>query len=117
MRANVVSILLAVSSSYSVAQSNDLPSSSHEAGNAGSCACQIPKGLKARRLLILAELTSDIPTNELSKAVQNPIVENGGATRSAKDAQLYQAISPSVVYVANKEGFGSGSLLDNSGNI
>ena len=31
--------------------------------------------------------------------------------------QLYRTISPSVVYVANKEGFGSGSLVDASGNI
>ena len=44
-------------------------------------------------------------------------MEMRGTTRSAKDAQLYKAISPSVVYVVNKQGFGSGSLLDAAGDI
>jgi S1-C subfamily serine protease len=65
----------------------------------------------------LDQLPSDIPTNQLSKLVQTPALESVGTARSAKDVQLYRTISPSVVYVANKEGFGSGSLLDASGNI
>jgi S1-C subfamily serine protease len=65
----------------------------------------------------LDQLTSDIPTHQLSKLVQTPILERAGTARSAKDVQLYRAISPSIVYVANKEGFGSGSLVDASGDI
>jgi S1-C subfamily serine protease len=66
----------------------------------------------------LDQLTSEISTGELSKIAQGPIAERSGTARSAKDVQLYRTISPSVVYVANKEGdFGSGSLVDTSGNI
>jgi S1-C subfamily serine protease len=61
--------------------------------------------------------TNDIPTNELSKLTQNPISEASGPTRSAKDAQIYRTISPSVVLVANKDGIGSGSLVSAAGDI
>ena len=37
--------------------------------------------------------------------------------RSAKGGQIYRAVSPAVVLVATKDGFGSGSLLDTAGNI
>jgi S1-C subfamily serine protease len=40
-----------------------------------------------------------------------------GAVRGAKGGQIYRAVSPAVVQVATKEGFGSGSLLDTAGNI
>jgi S1-C subfamily serine protease len=39
------------------------------------------------------------------------------ATRSAKDAEIYRTISPSVVLIATKEGLGSGSLVSLSGDI
>ena len=65
----------------------------------------------------LQQFSNDFPVNQLSKFAQSPILEATGGTRSAKDAQLYRTISPSVVLVANKESFGSGSLLDASGNI
>ena len=39
------------------------------------------------------------------------------ATRSAKDAEIYRTISPSVVLVATKDGLGSGSLVSSSGDI
>lgn len=61
--------------------------------------------------------TNDIPTNALSKLAQNPISEATGPTRSAKDAQIYRTISPSVVLVVNKEGIGSGSLVSAAGDI
>jgi S1-C subfamily serine protease len=57
------------------------------------------------------------PTNLLSKIAQAPISEKAGTVRSAKDAQIYRAISPSVVLIVNKEGFGSGSLISTSGEI
>src|ERR1039458_8687556 len=54
---------------------------------------------------------SGAPTNLLSKIAQARISEMAGTVRSAKDAQIYRAISPSVVLIATKEGLGSGSLV------
>ena len=65
----------------------------------------------------LDEFPSDIPTNQISKFANSPVLDVPGAGRSAKDAQIYRTISPAVVLVATKEGFGSGSLLDTAGNI
>ena len=65
----------------------------------------------------LEGMMREIPTNRLSELAQNPILDAAGTVRSAKDAQLYRAISPSVVLVATKEGFGSGSLVSISGEI
>jgi S1-C subfamily serine protease len=65
----------------------------------------------------LDQFPSDIPTSELSKVAQTPINEAAGVARNAKDAQIYRAISPSVVMVVNKEGFGTGSLLSTTGDI
>ena len=61
--------------------------------------------------------TNEIPTGELSKFVRSPITESFSASRGTKDVQLYRAIAPSVVLIANKEGFGSGSLVDTAGDI
>ena len=38
-------------------------------------------------------------------------------TRSAKDAEIYRTLSPSVVEVRTKDGLGSGSLVSTSGEI
>src|SRR5277367_3839664 len=57
----------------------------------------------------LKGLNDGIITDLLSKVSQTPISEQAGTTRSAKDAQIYRAISPSVVLVVTKEGLGSGS--------
>ena len=69
----------------------------------------------------IADLSVDgltaLPLSELSKAAQSPVLEATAATRSANDVQLYRTIAPSVVYVLTKEGLGSGSLLDTSGDI
>jgi S1-C subfamily serine protease len=73
-----------------------------------------PQGMSFHNL---DQFSGDIPTNQMSKFAANPILEAAGTMRSAKDAQLYRTISPSVVLVANKESFGSGSLLDASGDI
>jgi S1-C subfamily serine protease len=62
-------------------------------------------------------LMGDIPTNQLSNLAQNFISEAAGTTRSAKDVQIYRTISPSVVLIVNKEGLGSGALLDSAGDI
>jgi S1-C subfamily serine protease len=56
-------------------------------------------------------------TDLLSKIAQAPISEMAGTVRSAKDAQIYRTISPSVVLIATKEGLGSGSLVSTSGEV
>jgi S1-C subfamily serine protease len=76
-----------------------------------------PAQLKVPLVINLDEFTNDIPTNQLSKLAQNPISENAGASRSAKDTQIYRMASPSVVLVLNKEGIGSGSLVSSAGDI
>ena len=66
----------------------------------------------------LDEFSSDIPTNQISKFANSTTpLDVTGAVRSAKGGQIYRTVSPAVVLVATKEGFGSGSLLDTAGNI
>jgi S1-C subfamily serine protease len=62
------------------------------------------------------EWIREIPTPQLSKLAQHPIVDPTGAARTAKGAIIYRTIAPSVVLIATK-GFGSGSLIDTAGNI
>ena len=68
-------------------------------------------------LLSLDEYASDLPVNQLSRFANAAASEDFGGTRSAKDAQLYRAIAPAVVLITNKDGFGSGSLIDVRGDI
>jgi hypothetical protein len=64
------------------------------------------------------EFPSDIPTNQISKFANSTTPSDvTDAVRGAKGGQIYRAVSPAVVQVATKEGFGSGSLLDTAGNI
>ena len=49
--------------------------------------------------------------------MQSPPTEVTGPVRSAKGQQIYRAVSPGVVLIVTKEGFGSGSLLDTAGDI
>jgi S1-C subfamily serine protease len=109
-------LCMIISSSAALAQADSFPSASSMKMEMHGTAVSGPRVVQSLST-DLAELTSDLPINELSKIAQNPVLENSGTTRSAKDAQLYRTISPSVVLVANKDSFGSGSLLDDSGNI
>jgi S1-C subfamily serine protease len=59
----------------------------------------------------------DLPTGELSKIASTPISELTGGTRSAKDAQIYRVVSPSVVLILTKDGLGSGTLIGSSGEV
>jgi Trypsin-like peptidase domain len=59
----------------------------------------------------LLDVPDDLPTNWLSRIARHPLTETTGQTRSAKDAQIYRAVSPLVVLVATKKAFGSGSLI------
>jgi S1-C subfamily serine protease len=65
----------------------------------------------------LDEFPTEIPTNKLSKIAQSSALDSIGSARSAKDFQIYRAISPAVVLIATKDGFGSGSLTDSAGDI
>ncbi len=65
----------------------------------------------------LQGLDSRIPTSLISKIAQTPVSEPTGTSRSAKDAQIYRTISPSVVLIAVKDGLGSGSLLSTTGDV
>jgi S1-C subfamily serine protease len=60
---------------------------------------------------------NEIPTSLLSRIAQTRDLEPVGLSRSAKDVQIYKAISPSVVLVVHKEGIGSGSLLSTDGTV
>jgi S1-C subfamily serine protease len=61
--------------------------------------------------------TAEIPLKQLSDLAQNPFSEAIGTVRSASGQQVYRMVSPSVVLVATKEGFGSGSLVSSAGDI
>ena len=104
-------LCMIISSSAALAQADSFPSASSMKMEMHGTAVSGPRVVQSLST-DLAELTSDLPINELSKIAQNPVLESSGTTRSAKDAQLYRTISPSVVLVANKDSFGSGSLLD-----
>jgi Trypsin-like peptidase domain len=59
----------------------------------------------------LRDVSDDLPTSFLSRIAKQPLIEATGQTRSAKDAEIYRAVSPSVVLVATKKALGSGSLI------
>ena len=112
--AGLSGLFLIFGSTAAFAQAANLPSdSSVRMERQGSAAT----GVQSPSSYDLDQLSSDIPTNQLSKFAQSPTTEIAGPVRSAKDAQIYRTISPSVVLVATKEGFGSGSLVDTAGNV
>ena len=65
----------------------------------------------------LQQIDSDVSTAQLSKIAQQQFSEEGARTRSAKDAEIYRALSPSVVEILTQDGLGSGSLIGTSGEI
>jgi S1-C subfamily serine protease len=67
--------------------------------------------------VISAELDNSIPTAELLQLAQRPVRDLATFTRSAKDAEIYRTIAPSVVEVRTKDALGSGSLVNSSGEI
>ncbi len=60
---------------------------------------------------------SDLPLEQLSEIANRPFRDEVGGTRSAKDAELYRSISPSVVLIITKDSLGSGSLIGVGGDI
>ena len=62
------------------------------------------------------ELLRGVATTSLSGLAQKRFSDAGVRTRSAKDAEIYRAASPSVVLVVTNNGFGSGSIIGNGRN-
>jgi S1-C subfamily serine protease len=62
-------------------------------------------------------IDNDIPAAQLLQIATRSVRDLATTTRSARDAEIYRTISPSVVLVATKDGLGSGSLLSVSGDI
>ena len=67
--------------------------------------------------LASGSIDNDIPTTQFLEIAQQPLREAAASTRSAKDAEIYRTLSPSVVEVRTKDGLGSGSLVSTSGEI
>src|SRR5262249_51656717 len=65
----------------------------------------------------LQNAVTGIPIAKIQKLSSVKSVEMGEATRSARDAQLYRVIAPSVVRILTNKGSGSGSLIGASGEI
>ena len=96
----------------------------------GSCLCHLQscplkcrfRGALKNTVKVVSPLTldgigNDIPVAQLLEVAQQPARDLATFTRSAKDAEIYRTISPSVVEVRTKEGLGSGSLVSSSGEI
>ena len=65
----------------------------------------------------LRDTVNDIPTAQLAKIAGHRFSEVRANTRSAKDAEIYRAASPSVVLILTKDGLGSGSLIGKDGEV
>jgi S1-C subfamily serine protease len=65
----------------------------------------------------LQEENDQLPLAQVSKVAQQKFGSVTSQTRSAKDAQIYSTISPSVVLILTKSGIGSGSIISASGDV
>ena len=65
----------------------------------------------------IQQFPGDLPTAALVEVSNNTNWEIASSTRSAKDVQIYRAVSPSVVLILTKDGLGSGSLIGADGTI
>ena len=65
----------------------------------------------------LVPIDNDIPVAQMLEMAQQQVRDLATFTRSAKDAEIYRSISPSVVEVKTKEALGSGSLVSSAGEI
>jgi hypothetical protein len=116
--ARLSALFLVLSSTAALAQITSLPSDSSMKMEMNGGAVAGSSGSQNSISFGLDEFLSDIPTNQISKFANSTTpLDVTGAVRSAKGGQIYRAVSPAVVLVATKEGFGSGSLLDTAGNI
>ena len=60
---------------------------------------------------------NELPLSRIQQLSGERSLEKAGSSRSAKDAELYRVIAPSVVRILTNSGSGSGSLIGNSGEI
>jgi S1-C subfamily serine protease len=93
----------------------DVPSALVEPGqpldkDVGSPVLTLPAGQ-------LDEIGSDLPLEELARISKLPTTDVSSQSRSAKDAQLYRTVSPSVVLIVTKTALGSGSLIGPYGEV
>jgi S1-C subfamily serine protease len=99
----------------STALPSHLPTAMEERG--ASLGKMLPSSIANFQSSQLRQIESDIPTAQLSKIARQSFSEVGARTRSAKDAEIYRAASPSVVKILTTDGLGSGSLIGASGEI
>jgi S1-C subfamily serine protease len=59
----------------------------------------------------------ELPLSRIQQLSGERSLEAAGSNRSARDAELYRVIAPSVVRILTNSGSGSGSLIGNSGEI
>jgi S1-C subfamily serine protease len=121
MRADVtiISLLIGLSTIAAIAKETPIKPSSITAKMAEKGRPLIQNSDAARSVSTdsLPREWNEIPLARVSKIAQRRFKEIGSQTRSAKDAQIYRTISPSVVLIATKAGIGSGSLIGPTGEV
>lgn len=70
-----------------------------------------------KQTIVRAALSNPIDMQVVYSRLDNLRGDQGMVTRGAREEQIYDSLSPAVVLVFTKEGFGSGSLIDPSGAI
>ncbi len=95
---------------------SNLPTTMEERG-APIVGATRPNALANFQPSLLQQIESDVPTAQLSKIARQLFSEEGATTRSAKDAEIYRALAPSVVEILTQDGLGSGSLIGTAGEI
>jgi S1-C subfamily serine protease len=74
-------------------------------------------GLDSVQLNQSQEVMRELPISSIQKLSGERSLETVGASRSARDAELYRVTAPSVVRILTNSGSGSGSLIGSSGEI
>lgn len=114
-RVLVTASVLALASTFALAEKLPVPPSSlKEMQTQGA---PLKAALKPIAPPMLTGIDNDIPATQLLEIAQQPVQDSATFTRSAKDAEIYRTISPSVVEVRTQDGLGSGSLVSSLGEI
>jgi S1-C subfamily serine protease len=74
-------------------------------------------GLETVQLNQSQEAMRELPISSIQKLSGERAMDAVGASRSARDAELYRVTAPSVVRILTNSGSGSGSLIGSSGEI
>jgi S1-C subfamily serine protease len=114
--ATVLVSLVTIGATAALTQDLDIPSSKLPLNmeDSGSRLTETPAEPTAD---IEFQQIDDLPTSKLSKIARTQVSELTAGTRSAKDAQIYRAVSPSVVLILTKDGLGSGTLIGSAGEV